>query len=89
MIRHELFVCRCDNTEHQLIFTYFDDDLDERFVYCSVHLVPQGNIWRRIKDGIKYIFGYKSKYGHFDEFIFKNEDVHKLEKIVKYLKGEI
>lgn len=89
MIRHELFICRCDSTEHQLIFSYFDDDLNERFVYCNVNLIPEQNIWKRIKNGIKYIFGYKSKYGQFDEFIFKKEDVHKLEEIVKYLKGEI
>jgi len=38
--------------------------------------------------GIKYIFGYQSKYGAFDEFIINPKDANKLEKIVKYLKSD-
>lgn len=39
-----------------------------------------------VKHGIKYIFGYRSMFGDFDEFIFKKEDVHKLERVVEFLK---
>lgn len=84
MEKNELFVCECSNVEHQLIFTYFDDEPGD--VYMSVHLVPETSIWKRIKNAIKYIFGYKSKYGDFDEFIFKREDCEKLQKITNYLK---
>ena len=84
MRRDELFICKCHNIEHQLIFSYYEDD-----VFMSVHLLPERNIWKRFWIGIKYIFGYKSCYGDFDEFIFQPEDVHKLEKIVKHLRGEI
>lgn len=87
MLQHQLFICKCDNVEHQLIFGYFDDEPNGD-VYCSVHLRPETNIWKRIKNGLKYIFGHKSIYGNFDEFIFKKEDAHKLEEIVKYLKGD-
>ncbi len=88
MFQHQLFICKCDNVEHQLIFAYFDDEPNGD-VYCSVHLYPETNIWKRIKNGIKYIFGHKSKYGDFDEFILKKEDAPKLEEILKYLKGNI
>ena len=84
-MENELFICQCDNVEHQLIFSYFDD-LDDGEVYVSIHLNPKHGIFKRIKYAIKYIFGYRSKYGDFDEFIFKNEDVHKLEKIVNFMK---
>lgn len=40
---------------------------------------------RRIINAIKYIFGYRSRYGHFDEFIFQKKDAHKLVKIAKHL----
>jgi hypothetical protein len=29
--------------------------------------------WRRFVSGMKYIFGYKCRYGQWDEFIFKPE----------------
>ena len=80
---NELFICQCYNTEHQLIFSYFPD-VEE--VYVSVHLTPEYNIWKRIWTAIKYIFGYKCCYGHFDEFIFKKSDAEKLQKVVNFLK---
>lgn len=82
MIQNDLFICECHNTEHQLIFNYFDED---DTVYVSVHLVPEYRIWKRIINAIKYIFGHRSRYGHFDEFIFQKKDAHKLAKIAKHL----
>lgn len=80
---NELFICQCSNTEHQLIFSYFPDDKE---VYVAVHLTPEYNIWKRIWMAIKYIFGYKCRYGHFDEFIFKKSDAGRLQKVVNFLK---
>ena len=81
--QNDLFICECHNTEHQLIFSYFEDDPEE--VYMSVHLIPTYRIWRRIVNAIKYIFGHRSMYGHFDEFIFQKKDAHKLVKLAKHL----
>lgn len=83
---HKLFVCKCENTEHQLIFSTIDGDSD-REVFVSVHLTPEWNIWKRIKMAIKYIFGYKCCYGHFDEFIFNPDDADRLQEVVNYLKS--
>ena len=80
---NELFICQCHNIEHQLIFSYFPDDCE---LFVSIHLIPEYNIWKRIWMAIKYIFGYKSIYGHFDEFIFKKSDADKLQKVVNFLK---
>lgn len=85
MEKNELFICECSNVEHQLIFTYFDDETDGD-VYMSVRLIPESNIWKRIKNAVKYIFGYRSKYGDFDEFIFRSKDSEKLQSIINYLK---
>lgn len=86
---NELFICKCYNTEHQLIFSYFpEDESDEpKEVYVSVHLIPEWRLWKRIWIAIKYIFGYRSCYGHFDEFIFKKSDAKRLQKVVDYLKS--
>lgn len=81
---NELFICQCHNTEHQLIFSYFSEDEDKN-VYVSVHLIPEYRLWKRIWMAIWYIFGYRSCYGHFDEFIFKKSDAERLQKVVDYL----
>ena len=81
-MENELFICQCGSVEHQLIFSYFPD---EKIVYMSVHLIPHG-FWKRLKEGIKYIFGHRSIYGYFDEFIFNEEDADRLQEIVNHLK---
>ena len=83
---NELFICQCHNTEHQLIFSYFPED-EDKDVYVSVHLIPECRLWKRIWRAIRYIFGYRSRYGHFDEFIFKKSDALRLQKVVDYLKS--
>lgn len=83
-IHNELLICRCENIEHQLIFRYDNEDKE---VYMSTHLRKM-SFWNRLRYGIKYIFGYQSRYGAFDEFIFNPDDVHKLEKIIDHLKSE-
>lgn len=84
MEHNDLFICKCHNTEHQLIFSY-NDDWDNHEVYMSVHLLPEYSIWKRVWYAIKYIFGYRCRYGHFDEFIFQSKDAEKLINIAKYL----
>ena len=81
----ELFVCRCSDIEHQISMAYEVDD-EIKDVYCYIHLVRLP-FWERVKNGIKYIFGYKSKYGDFEEFIFNPKDADALQKVVDYLKS--
>lgn len=79
---NKLFVCSCNSVEHQLVMSYFMDDKE---VYCSVHLKPESNVLKRIWKAVKYVFGHRSVYGDFDEFIFKPEDADSLQQIVDYL----
>lgn len=81
-----IFLCKCSSIEHQIVFSYFDD-IDDRTIYASIHLVKEHNIFKRIWYAIKYIFGYKCKYGAFEEFIFKPQDANKLQELTNYLKG--
>ena len=80
----EVLICQCSSLEHQVTFSWFGNDADGD-VYMEVHLAPLG-FWERVVNGIKYIFGHRSKYGDFDDMILKKEDAWKLEKIVEYLK---
>ena len=81
----KLFVCSCNSIEHQLIMTYFTDE-NSSDVYCSVHLKPEPNVFKRIWKAAQYVFGHRSNYGDFDEFIFKSSDADSLQQIVDYLK---
>ena len=37
---------------------------------------------------MKYVFGHRSIYGDFDEFIFKTDDADRLQDVVNYLKRQ-
>ena len=56
--------------------------------YADIHLTTY-SFWYRVKYGIKYIFGYKCRYGAFDEFIFNPEDAPKLQRLVDHLNEQI
>ncbi len=79
MSKEEVFICQCHSVEHQCIFTY---DEEENLMYMSIHLNPVNNIFKRIWYSIRYIFGYKSSYGAWDEFFIKYKDK---ERLISYL----
>lgn len=86
MENRELLICKCYSPEHQILFRWFGDDLDIGEVYMEVLLNPEYKWWKRVWIAIKYIFGYRCKYGMFDEVVLNKEDIPKLEKIIEYLK---
>lgn len=73
-ISQEHLICKCHSPEHQLLIWYDSEDND---YVITIHLVNDG-FFKRLCKGIKYIFGYKCQYGHFDEFLLKDEDRKKL-----------
>ena len=85
MDKKELFICECNSNEHQIVMSYFED---EKEVYCNVHLKPERNVLKRIIHAVKYIFGHRSAYGDFDEFIFNPKDADRLQSVVDHLRTE-
>jgi len=83
---NDLILCECHCDEHQMIFKY-DKEPEWENVFISYYL-QSDTFWGRIKTAIKYIFGYKSRYGDFGEIILEpNKDtVEKFENVVKHLK---
>ena len=77
----EIIICACSSAEHQLLFrtVEFDDD-----VYVEIHLAKLPFL-KRLWYGVKYIFGYQSRYGAFDEVIITKEHLPKLKRVVKWL----
>lgn len=76
-----VLICECSSREHQIII---QQDTDDNLIYCHIHLVKDG-FWRRLKAGLKYIFGYKCKYGQWEEFILKPEHANQLRELSELL----
>ncbi len=85
----DIFICECYSTEHQVV-VYYDngeDDYGSIYPMCYFHIhLTKRPFWERVKYGFNYIFGRKSRFGAFDEFIINPEDSDKLQEIVDYLK---
>jgi hypothetical protein len=79
MENRKIFICQCHSLEHQYAFWY---DEDQKFIYCEPHLITNKSFLGRIFHAIKYIFGYKTRFGSWDEFIFKKEDIKRLKEIL-------
>lgn len=88
----EVLICECNSDEHQYLIYYGEDVYEngQKFqsVYIHPHLITYKSFWKRVIIGIKYIFGYKTKYGHWDEFIINPKDADKLQEVVDYLKKQ-
>jgi len=63
----EVYICECGLPEHQLQFRY---DPDEKTCYVIYHMTKM-TFWRRLK----YLFGYQSYYGAFEEILLTQEDM--------------
>ncbi len=78
------YECACHADEHLLKFQYFqDDEYPELFVTVFLDELPW---YSRIIRGIKYIFGYKSKYGHFYSWTINNEDINRMIEMLETYK---
>jgi hypothetical protein len=81
-----ILICDCSSCEHQIIIRYDEED---NFVYGEIHLATF-SFWKRLVSGVKYIFGYHCKFGHWEEFIWKPEHADKLQELVNLLtKNEV
>jgi len=82
-MKRTLYTCACSSLEHMFVVTEFDEDL-----FLEVHLRP-APFWRRVKRAIKYVFGYRCRYGSFDEIILTPEMAGELgDQLIYWAKGE-
>ena len=80
----EFMLCDCESINHQIILKK-DEELS--YIYMTIHLKPLP--WhKRITNGFRYIFGYRSAYGDFDEFILSHKHADTLRKMADFLSKE-
>lgn len=81
----EFILCSCSHSDHLIIL-----NLDDNKEYCSmeVHLSPLP-FFKRLINGIKYIFGFRSRYGDFDEIMINREKAEGIKQFMdKVLENE-
>ena len=78
--------CTCGSLEHQVHFDWWEecDEQPVRDMFMTIHLVDVP-FWKRLKRGLAYIFGYKSRYGEFDEIVLGKEHAKAFHEIADKL----
>jgi len=74
------FECACHSAEDTLNFALHKGE--DKEIYLTIFL-DNGTLLKRLWLGLKYIFGYKCKYGHFNCWTMKEEDVGRLKKMIE------
>jgi hypothetical protein len=69
--------CNCTSAEHTLRLT-LDDDEDLPAIYTEVQLNPYHGFFGRLWLAVKYLFGHRCRYGHWDEATLMGDEVRKL-----------
>lgn len=85
-MKREILECECYSLDHSYIITYDDWD-NENCVYIEPHL-STGGFWHRLKYAVKYLFGWKCRYGCFDEIIITKKNYQPFKNLVDYIENE-
>jgi len=85
MDEYEFILCDCKHPEHIIQLSY-DDEVN--FIYLAVKLNPHKGFFRRLIHAIKYIFGYNSRYGAFDEFVINKESSEQIKQVLNKIKTD-
>jgi len=84
-MKSQFYECACSSSEHTLKFIY---DKEDKELYTSIYLCQYRNIFKRIWVAVKFVFGYRCKFGDFDCFLFKSSDIKELQKLLKRIINE-
>ena len=76
-LERHYFECDCGAPEHMMKFLFIKDEKPP-MLFAYFFLNNPDNIFKRIWVAIKYVLGYKCKYGHFDEWILGRDDADRL-----------
>jgi hypothetical protein len=72
--------CECHSQEHTLKYSI---NVEDKTIYTSVFLDQYQPWYGRAWTALKYLFGYKCKYGHFDCTLMGPEKIDQLKSLIK------
>lgn len=68
-------ICTCYSPEHTVRWM---SDPDEETIYMEVYLNQYRGFFKRLWTAFKYVFGYRSRYGHWDVCELNGSEMKKL-----------
>jgi len=80
-LERKVLICECCSLDHQVSFAKFEDEPNT--IYVETHLTTHRGFLRRLWYGLKYAFGYKSRYGAWDEIILEEKSLADLRNFLK------
>ena len=81
-MKRTLYTCRCGSLEHMFVVSADDQDL-----FLEIHLAP-APFFERVLHAIRHVFGYRSKWGDFDEVLLEPEQALLLgDQLVNWASG--
>ena len=82
--QRDFLVCRCSSNEHLVRLDWMQPTArhDPLEVYMSVHL-PKQPLFQRLWIAVKYVFGYRCRYGDWDEVILGSHELHQLKQFIR------
>jgi hypothetical protein len=89
-MRAEYFECACFSEEHTLKFVLHEPEEDyPSELYTTIYLNQYRGLFKRIWIALKYVFGYKCQYGHWDCWLMKKADAARLSELLdRYTKSK-
>lgn len=76
----QYFECLCHSSEHTLKF-YLDPD--DNIIHSEVFFHQYRSFFKRLLLAVKYLFGYKCRYGH-----WRPEDARRMQSLLNKLEQE-
>lgn len=64
-------------------FCYFEDE--PTTIYVLTYLAQHRGFFKRCWVALKYIFGYRSKYGDWEESLIEHEEANKLWELLEHV----
>ena len=77
-----IIICHCGDCEHQTILQYYPDDDGLDVLTLNTHLKGWEGFFRRLWHGLRYAFGYKSRYGAWDEIIIDKDEAVRIHEFL-------
>lgn len=83
-LRNLYVTCSCQHSEHTIRFS-----TDGEEMWVEVQLKQYRNFKQRLWVAIKYLFGYKCKYGHWDCTNINKKQANRLYYFLKHHKDKL
>ena len=78
----ETFICQCSSIQHQVRFYIYDEDE----LGVQAHLVTHRNFFKSLWVGLRYAFGYRSRFGEWDDMLMGVKDQETLYRVLHTMK---